>query len=332
MTKPDAIDSASLPTGAECNAAGVELVAGYIGWQAWKCVTAAQIRDWHAHNVGFEALYEDGAQNALRGAPQGTTDGVRARTNYTNLQTQVGYAPANQTAIIMAVDFDTNPAEYPAIDAYLRACDAAITGHILGDYGEADLIDHEATIAAVGFGTYAWSNKRVSAHADLQQYLNGQTVGGHDADLDHIINAARLAAWWPPDHPLNVLSEGATPVTMSDAQLVADAAQGDRVNAASTEFHDRIVIAVNQSAVGTAVTAIAKAITTLGTVVAAIQTTLAKVVAAQTAQSAQIAALQAAALIGTSPVTVAVTAEQLADGLTAALPRVQLSVTPKAGA
>lgn len=205
--QPTGLDAASLPDPEYAVAHGIQVVAGYIGLQSWKSASPAYIRQLHAAGGGFIGLYEDIATNALKGAAQGAVDGAHAQACYEALYAGVGYRPDYPTSVIFAVDFDTNPAQYPQIDAYLRAAAAKITGHTEGDYGEADLIDHESAICHVGFGTYAWSKGRVSSHADLQQYLNGQKYAGTTVDFDQVIHLDKLGVWWPPGYQLESGSE-----------------------------------------------------------------------------------------------------------------------------
>jgi len=192
---------------------GGQVIAVYCGKQSWKVPPASYIQAVHKakgpkapHGLGVAWFWEDSATNALKGAVQGKADGATAKSQMDAIVAAVGYAPKNIVQINAAVDFDTNPAQYPPIDAYLRAYDLQ-TGPRFngGDYGEADLLDHvhDAGIMSDGYGTYAWSHGRVSVHAVMQQTLNGQVLHGAQVDFGNLINAAAAGIWWPPGHPLD---------------------------------------------------------------------------------------------------------------------------------
>jgi hypothetical protein len=56
---------------------------------------------------------------------------------------------------------------------------------------------HGVGVVTSEWQTYAWSNGRLSAQADLYQYLNGQQMAGAQVDFDRIIHPDQLGAWWP---------------------------------------------------------------------------------------------------------------------------------------
>src|SRR5439155_8025421 len=95
-------------------------------------------------------------------------------------------------------DFDSNPGQYPVIDAYASNYKSQVnpSGFGAGGYGEADLIEH---LHAKGFTesewqTYAWSGGRLSSEADFYQYMNGQTFAGASVDFNKILNGPQLGA------------------------------------------------------------------------------------------------------------------------------------------
>lgn len=184
-------------------AQGGRVIGVYCGEQSWKVPPASYVRACHRAGAGVFWFWEDGARNALGGAAQGHIDGRKAKQQMDAIVAAVGYRPDTRTSICPAIDFDTNKSQYPAIDAYCAAFKAEVEpAYRFMDYGEAELLDHEAFVgnAQWGVGTYAWSGGIVSVHAAMQQYLNGRTLHGASVDYDRIVNAAQLGAWWPPGH------------------------------------------------------------------------------------------------------------------------------------
>lgn len=222
---------------------GGKVIAIYCGLQPWKVPPPSYVRACHKAGAGLAWFWEDSATNALDGAPQGKVDGVAAKRQMDAMVSAVGYQPRNVVQINVAVDFDTDPSQYPPIDAYLRAFDAG-TGPAYngGDYGEADLLDHvhDAGIMPDGYGTYAWSHGRVSVHAVMQQTLNGQVLHGAQVDFGQIIDAAAAGIWWPPGHALDTATAHPLEDTLSQAEV-------QDINSHSKAYADSVAALVRQS-------------------------------------------------------------------------------------
>jgi hypothetical protein len=114
--------------------------------------------------------------------------------------------------IFFAVDQDTTSTNYPAIQAYANAFNAA-TKRPVGIYGEADVVDHFVTpgVQPVQYGwqTAAWSGGRLSSKANLYQRVGHpgwpvpSGVASNAFDEDVAILYVPLAGWLnaPPPAP-----------------------------------------------------------------------------------------------------------------------------------
>lgn len=87
--------------------------------------------------------------------------------------------------IYFSVDWDASAADFPAIDAALKASADVIGAARVGVYGSYDVIQHcrAAGTARWLWQTYAWSSGKVAPGIHLYQYRNGVALGGGDVDL-----------------------------------------------------------------------------------------------------------------------------------------------------
>uniref|UniRef100_UPI00037E522B glycoside hydrolase domain-containing protein n=1 Tax=Brevibacillus massiliensis TaxID=1118054 RepID=UPI00037E522B len=99
------------------------------------------------------------------------------------------------TAIYFAVDYDAQPADYAAIEAYLRAAAKELPGYAVGVYGSYAVVEEMAKRKACThyWQTYAWSKGQLSKAANLYQYKNGQTLAGHTVDFNEALGGE---GWW----------------------------------------------------------------------------------------------------------------------------------------
>jgi hypothetical protein len=195
MSKPDGLDySYGRPSPATLKAAGIKLVGRYLSHDSTKNLTGPEASALHAAGIGILLNWESVQGRPLGGAATGQPDGHDAA----ELAESIG-APHGLT-IYYSCDTDTTPGQWPMIADYYAAAGKATAGrYAVGVYGEADLIDylHRHGVVTSEWQTYAWSNGRLSANADLFQYLNNQTVDGAAVDFDRIIHPDQLGAWWP---------------------------------------------------------------------------------------------------------------------------------------
>lgn len=182
--RPSAFDySWGRPSPQKMAAFGIKAVCRYLTGSG-KAVTRAEIDALHAAGIGVVLNFEQSAGDAKGGSSRGRAAGAIARATAKSLG-----APAG-TPIYYSVDFDVTT-EMPAVLAYLRAADSP--DYPARAYGEYSVVE---AFGRPGWQTYAWSGGRLSDHAVLYQFRNGQTFDGSPVDYNQIINAARLGAWW----------------------------------------------------------------------------------------------------------------------------------------
>lgn len=148
-------------------AANVKMVCRYISpiTANKKNLTAGERDALLAAGLSITLVWESGPTDPLLGAAKGTIHGGQARLAALALN-----YPAD-VEIIVAVDFDVQPAQLPAVLAYLSAFKVA-SSWPQGTYGKNTLIDaaHNAGVSTLGWQTIAWSRKVVSANAHCLQH------------------------------------------------------------------------------------------------------------------------------------------------------------------
>ncbi|WP_246010855.1 DUF1906 domain-containing protein [Brevibacillus nitrificans] len=194
--------------------AGMKFVCRYLvpAQYAWKRLTRAEAELISAAGMKVVSVFQRGNNDAAGGATNGTRDGIAA------LQEAKSIGQPEGTAIYFAVDYDAQPADYNAIEAYLRAAAKELPGYLIGVYGSYAVVDEMAKRGACSnfWQTYAWSKGRLSLAANLHQYKNGQTLAGHTVDLNDGLGDE---GWWDThqqkgDNPVN--NSQATPLTLED--------------------------------------------------------------------------------------------------------------------
>lgn len=214
---PDGIDQSwGFADPKQAAAAGVKVVSMYLSNDPSKNATHAKVTAYHAAGIGVLLNWESQAGAPLSGAGQGAADGAEAVR-----QAQALGAP-DGTIIYFSCDTDTQPGQYPSIDAYYRAAGHPVraAGYGVGCYGEADLVHHlsAAGLTDAEWQTIAWSGGRLDPAADFYQTGINDTLGGASVDFDRIIHPNQLGAWWPPNSPY-----GGDTVTPAQMQQILDA-------------------------------------------------------------------------------------------------------------
>jgi hypothetical protein len=228
--------SFSRPGGAALVKAGKKFAYRYLPYSIGgstdngKGLTASEIKDLHDHGIAIGINFEWYAGRMKRGAGAGTTDGQAVLAAYNRLG-----IPRNVPCIFSA-DWDTTSADYPAIDAYLRAAGAVLGGASrVGIYGEANLIDHiKASGSAKWFWqTYAWSGGRTASGIHVKQYLNSQSINGGSVDLDRSYQSD-WGQWAPVTTLPDTGIEGATDMGLNlDLDVTHDSNPFDALGTAS---------------------------------------------------------------------------------------------------
>src|SRR5664280_1832411 len=145
-----------------------------------KGITKAEATAIRAAGLGLCVVYEEYAGRAKEGTASGKEDG----------QIALAFARAiglpESKPIYFAVDFQPTTAQLPVIVLYLRGVASVIGSNRVGVYGSFAVVEHCFALCAARFfwQTYAWSGGKVSPHAHLLQYLNGQVGAGASVDLN----------------------------------------------------------------------------------------------------------------------------------------------------
>ncbi|MEJ8546684.1 DUF1906 domain-containing protein [Brevibacillus borstelensis] len=171
--------------------AGMKFVCRYLvpASMAWKRLTRSEAELITAAGLKIISVFQRGKNDAAGGAVNGTRDGKAA------FQEAKLIGQPEGTAIYFAVDYDAPPKDYDAIEAYLKAAEKELPGYFVGVYGSYAVVEEMSRRGACShfWQTYAWSNKRLSAAANLYQYNNGQELAGHPVDLN---DGLGNEGWW----------------------------------------------------------------------------------------------------------------------------------------
>jgi hypothetical protein len=169
----------SRPTTAQIQAAGAHFVARYLSPDSTKNITRAEVADYKANGLGVVVVWESSANRMLGGKAAGAADALAAEVQ----RAAVGL-PSNQP-IYFGCDFDAQGTQFHTVNEYLRGVASVIglsrTGIYGGYYVLEDVFSSPAT-ATYGWQTVAWSNGKVSAHANI--YQDGSTTLSGGADWD----------------------------------------------------------------------------------------------------------------------------------------------------
>lgn len=172
-------------------AAGMKFVCRYLvpSSMAWKRLTRVEAELITATGMKIISVFQRGKNDAAGGAANGSRDGKAAFQEAKLIQQPEG------TAIYFAVDYDAQPADYGAIEAYLRAAAKELPGYLVGVYGSYAVVEEMARRGACQrfWQTYAWSKGQLSKAANLYQYKNGQTLAGHTVDFN---DGLGNEGWW----------------------------------------------------------------------------------------------------------------------------------------
>ncbi|SHI21923.1 protein of unknown function [Sporobacter termitidis DSM 10068] len=198
MTK--GIDCASRITStiaADLVRSGYNFACRYIAGTT-KQMYAAEAQIISAAGLDILCVYETTADRPRGGAASGSADGAAA---YKAVQALC--MPA--TGIVyFAADFDARATDMNNIESYLRAARAQTGPYEVGIYGSYAVVeDMAARGACKGFWqTYAWSSGKLSAHAQVYQYKNGQTAAGISVDLNEAYGDAGMWSYREEVNPV----------------------------------------------------------------------------------------------------------------------------------
>jgi len=170
-------------------------VMGYLSFDPSKNWTKALVDECHAAGMWVGLNWEGtGGWDEFAG---GASAGRRAGQAASNQADALG-APSS-VPIFVSADYDVQPWQHVVIAQWLDAFKTA-SGHPVGIYGEADLIDVmlDTGHAVVAWQTnaYGWSGGRISAKASLVQFYGNGGLGA-EVDENRVRDASKFA--WHPD-------------------------------------------------------------------------------------------------------------------------------------
>ena len=122
---------------------------------------------------GVVSNYESWASRALDGHDAGIDDARAAQGQHTACGGKL------DRPIYFSVDFDAQPAQYPAVDAYMLGVASVIGVNRTGVYGSYSTVKHRRRgFGEMGVANHAWSGGRYDERCQLSQDKNGVPLGG----------------------------------------------------------------------------------------------------------------------------------------------------------
>lgn len=182
---------------------GVSFVGRYLVPPGmYKDITAEEIRILREAGLAILLCWEIGAGDIKGGAERGAKDGSRAK-----MLAEIFGVPAG-TTIFFACDYCPVQGDYPAIEAYMRAAQAACKPYVAGLYGCAKIIDYIAERGACErfWQCVAWSEGKISQHMNVYQYqwsggpesqAMTAKLGGIPVDMNRSENIEKAGLWMP---------------------------------------------------------------------------------------------------------------------------------------
>ena len=179
------------PDPSAIKAAGYDFVLRYLSSDPTKNITVTEASALHAVGLGVGLIWENQAQAALNGAPQGASDAVAANS-------QADALGAPDIPIFYAVDFDAQPSQMPAIVAYFQAA-VAHSSRPVGGYGSAALVQAIQNVCPYYMQAEAWSGDTVQPFANLYQRVTPTlpTIAGAQGIYDEDEMRLNVPLWMP---------------------------------------------------------------------------------------------------------------------------------------
>jgi Domain of unknown function (DUF1906) len=202
------------PSPAGLHAAGYTFAARYLSYDtSGKNISKGEADALIAAGVDVVANWEQSADAALDGYSRGKSDA----------QAAAGEAAAagmpGDRPIYFSVDFDAQPSQEAAIEAYYDGVAAVLGRNRTGAYGGYYLLNRLFNAGKITWGwqTYAWSYGNWDSRAQVRQFQNGVTVAGGSCDLD----AAMVADFGQWGHSVPVGPPTAKPAPATGCGTIA---------------------------------------------------------------------------------------------------------------
>lgn len=182
-------------TAAAIRAEGYVFAGRYLvpnsGNLAWKALTRAEAETVTEAGLRLLTVWETTADRTRGGAAAGAVDGAGAL----KCAREIGM-PAGGI-IYFAVDYDAQPGDMDAIEAYLRAARKNTEEYEIGVYGPYSVIETMAQRkACTGFWQcVAWSYGRKSGYLNVYQTWFDQKAAGVSVDINECPDMNRAGIW-----------------------------------------------------------------------------------------------------------------------------------------
>lgn len=182
-------------TAAAIRAEGYAFAGRYLvpnsGTLAWKALTGTEAETITKAGLRLLSVWETTVNRAKGGAAAGAADGADAR----RCAREIGMPKSG--VIYFTVDYDAQPGDMDAIEAYLRAARENTGEYETGVYGSYSVIETMAQRkACTGFWQCAaWSYGKKSEHLTVYQSGFGQHVAGVSVDIDECPDMVRAGIW-----------------------------------------------------------------------------------------------------------------------------------------
>lgn len=200
----EGIDTAARITAAQAarlRENGVSFVCRYIGPESWgKTISRDEVQILHDAGLSILLCFETSAARMRGGARAGAEDGYTARQAAEELGCPSG------TVIFFAADWDVQPGELPACEAYLKTAGYNTEQYGVGCYGGERVTSAMSERGACYYfwQCVAWSTNQFLPVADVRQYAwqgdarslaMAAACGIYAVDLDA---ADTLSGMWLP--------------------------------------------------------------------------------------------------------------------------------------
>ncbi len=172
---------------------GVTFVCRYLSFvneqTRVKLLTAEEAMRLAQGNIAVVSNYEWYAERCLEGFDSGKEDARIAEEQH-----RACGGPLDRP-IYFSVDLDRDGTE---VEAYFRGVNTVIGVNRTGVYGSYRVVKYlrDRGLVAWTWQTYAWSSGQWDPRNNLEQYLNGQMVGGADVDFNKS-KTADFGQWYP---------------------------------------------------------------------------------------------------------------------------------------
>jgi len=164
--------------------AGVKFVCRYLSHDTTgKNLTRAEAEELSDAGIWLVVVWQTTKNRPLDGRAAGEADARDAAA-----QAKSRGMPDDRP-IYFAADWDASAAQQSAINAYLDGAASVIGRDRVGLYGGYGPVKRAFDAGKITYGwqTYAWSGGRWDSRAQIQQYLNEQTINGAAVDYNRAV-------------------------------------------------------------------------------------------------------------------------------------------------